>query len=458
MAKTPTDLTQGPLWRRLLDLAVPAAIGMTFSTLYNVVDVFYAGMISTDAQAGMAISFQIFMLFLAFGIGLGTAMSALVGNALGEKNMRRAGEFAGQGLAAAVMASCMLIVLAMLIAPTLMRITSEPGTYRDLGLQYFGVLIWALPAFVLAFGANGSLQAQGDTVSMQRAMIAAFFANLALNPLFVFGIPGVWNGFGFDGIAVATLSSQAGVAAFVIWRLSLTDLFGGWVWSNFRPDFARQRDILAQQIPSASAMFVMIVTGFVVQFYLKSFGGSAVAAYGVALRVEQVFLLPVFGLTGALLPVIAQAYGAGDHARARQGLWVCFGMGLAYMALASPALLIFARVFMEIFSDDPDVIDIGVSYLRIDGLILPVYMALFAINAFLQALKTPGAAFWIGVYRQAIGVPLFVWVWVEVFEFGVLGVWLGIASAVVTGVIVALCVAERIARPRIGSLWRKRAA
>ena len=82
MTKT-YDLTTGSLAKHFMRLAVPAAIGMVFSTLYNVVDVFFAGMIGTDAQAGLAISFQAFFIFVTIGFGLSAAMTALVGNAIG---------------------------------------------------------------------------------------------------------------------------------------------------------------------------------------------------------------------------------------------------------------------------------------------------------------------------------------------------------------------------------------
>ncbi|MEC8197300.1 MAG: MATE family efflux transporter, partial [Pseudomonadota bacterium] len=75
------DLTRGPISGHFRTLAVPAAMGMLFSTLYNVVDVYFAGQISTDAQAGMAIGFQAFFIMMSMGFGIGSAMGALVGNA-----------------------------------------------------------------------------------------------------------------------------------------------------------------------------------------------------------------------------------------------------------------------------------------------------------------------------------------------------------------------------------------
>ena len=457
MAQT-FDLTTGSLALHFRRLAVPAAIGMVFTTLYNVVDVFFAGLIGTAAQAGLAISFQAFFLFITFGFGLGAAMTALVGNAIGAGARDEARLVAARGIGFGLIITGVLMVLAWFLGPELIKIVSTEGDYREAGTRYFIVLILAIPGFIMSFGINGLLQSQGDTVSMQRAQIAAFFANIVLNPVLVFGIPGLWDGIGFNGIAISTVLSQTGVMVYVGFRLMRTDLMIGLTRSCFRPTTATYVEIAKQMLPVTMTMFVMMSAGFIVQFYLKSFGTSAVAAYGVALRVEQMFLLPVFGLTGALLPIAAQNFGAGNHDRVRQALFDCWKFGWMFMAVACPILYFASPLLMRSFTDDPEVIAIGVSYLRIDGFILPIYMMLFAINSFLQALKRPIWTFWIGVYRQAFGVAFFVYVYVMWFGSGVIGVWFGIATAVVSGWLISLVVAEAVARPTIGGLWRRREA
>ena len=457
MAQT-FDLTTGSLALHFRRLAVPAAIGMVFTTLYNVVDVFFAGLIGTAAQAGLAISFQAFFLFITFGFGLGAAMTALVGNAIGAGARDEARLVAARGIGFGLIITGVLMVLAWFLGPELIKIVSTEGDYREAGTRYFIVLVLAIPGFIMSFGINGLLQSQGDTVSMQRAQIAAFFANIVLNPVLVFGIPGLWDGIGFNGIAISTVLSQTGVMVYVGFRLMRTDLMIGLTRSCFRPATATYVEIAKQMLPVTMTMFVMMSAGFIVQFYLKSFGTSAVAAYGVALRVEQLFLLPVFGLTGALLPIAAQNFGAGNHDRVRQALFDCWKFGWMFMAVACPILYFASPLLMRSFTDDPEVIAIGVSYLRIDGFILPIYMMLFAINSFLQALKRPIWTFWIGVYRQAFGVAFFVYVYVMLFGSGVIGVWFGIATAVVSGWLISLVVAEAVARPTIGGLWRRREA
>lgn len=452
------DLKRGPLPGHFRALAVPAAIGMVFSTLYNVVDLWYAGYLGTDAQAGLAITFQVFMILVAFGVGMGSGMSALVGNAIGAGDMDRARRTARQGLLYGAVLSVVLGIAGIWGSPALLALVSEPGAYRGAANAYMNVILLATASFLLAFGGNGILSAQGDTETMKRAQIAAFFGNLALNPLFIFGVPGVVGGIGFTGIALSTLVSQTGVMAYVLWRVMRSEVMAGGSSAEWRPDPARWREIAAQALPATFAMAIMLITGFVVQLFLKDFGPAALAAYGVGLRIEQLILLPGFGLTGALLPIAAQSFGAGDFDRVRAAFAFCVRVGVGLMLAGSAVLWFAARPLVALFSDDPDVIRLGGDYLHVDGFILPVYLVLFATNALLQALKRPMATVWIGVYRQGIAVAAFGWLYVVVLNLGTWGVWFGIATAVVTGLMLALWVAERVARDTIGGLFRPAAS
>ena len=446
------DLTSGPISGHFRTLAVPAAMGMLFSTLYNVVDVYFAGQISTDAQAGMAIGFQAFFIMMSMGFGIGSAMGALVGNARGRKDDAESRQFIMQGLSFATVTTVLLIGIGALIGPYLIQLVSEPGAYRDAGTGYFYWLLAALPGFLLAFSGNGILQAHGDSVTMQRAMMGAFFANIGLNPLFIYGIPGVIPGMGFNGIALATILSQTGVMLFVLRGVLRVRVMQAARLSELRPDMAAYRAILAQMAPTSLSFTVLFFSGFVVQFALSQFGGQAIAAYGIALRIEQILLLPVLGMTGALLPIAAQNFGAADHDRVREAVWFCWKTGILMTVGAAPILWFGGGLAMSVFTDDAEVIAIGHSYLRVDSFLFVVYMMLFSINSFLQAMKRPIWTLWISIYRQGFGVAFFIWLLIAVFGMDVWGVWLGIGIAVSTGWLIALAITLRVAQQEIGGL------
>ena len=446
------NLTNGPMARHFRALALPAAFGMLFATLYNIVDVYYAGLLSTDAQAGLAIGYQAIFILMALGFGLSSALSALVSNAKGSGDKQQTQRFIAQGLTFSVIITVTSMVLGWILGPKLIELVSEPGSYRNAALGYFEWLIFALPGFLIAYGGNGILQAHGDSRSMQRALMVAFVANIGLNPLFMFGLPTIWSGMGFNGIAAATIVSQTGVMVYIALRIFQLKIMQSVQRSAFRPIKDSFKQILALLLPASSALMIMFVSGFVVQFALKAFGGHAVAAYGIALRIEQILLLPVLGMTGALLPIAGQNFGALKFDRVRAALRYCWTAGFVMTAVAAPLLIFGGPFAISLFSSDPDVIEAASSYLRVDAFLFPFYMMFFAINSLLQALKQAIWTLWISIYRQGFGVAFFIWVFISYLGYDVQGVWFGIACAVLTGWILSLTIVTRVARKEIGGL------
>ena len=447
------DLTTGPMAGHFRTLAIPAALGMVFNTLYNMVDIYFAGRIATEAQAGLAIGFMVFFIYIAFGFGLGSAISALVGGALGGKKKEDARHLTGQALAFAVIISVVLMALGLWLSPIIVGFVSEPGAYREAATRYLFLLQLAIPGFVLAYACNGALQAQGDSKSLTRALAAAFFANIVLNPLLIYGIPGLWGGMGFDGLAVSTVMSQTGVMSFMLWRLFGSDVTDGIKRLDFTPDWETFAKLLSQVLPNSFSMQIMIIAGFAVQYALKGFGGEAIAAYGVGMRIEQLVLLPILGLASSLLPIAAQNFGADDHDRVREAFAFAVKTAMIFMAVMCPVLWLGAYTALGVFTNDPEVRRIGTGYLHFDTFLLPVYALLFIINSFLQALKRPIYGLWISLYRQGFGVAFFVWLYLTVRGQDLWSVWFGIGTSVVTGLMLAFVVAIFVARKEIGGLF-----
>lgn len=449
-----SDLTEGPIASHFRSLAIPGAVGMLFNTLYNIVDMYFAGLLGTSEQAGIVLGFQAFLVAMSVSVGLGAAMGALVGNALGARNRRRARRTIAQGIVFGMTAACVLGLAGLWYGPLVIRLVSEAGAYQDAGLRYFHILSLALPGFMIAFSCNGILQAHGDGRSMQRALMVAFVANIGLNPLFIYGIPGLWGGIGFDGLAASTVVSQTGVMLFMLRQVFRLRTMARLRARNFRPRADRFREISVQSLPTAMSMLVVFLSGFVVQYALKGFGEHAVAGFGLGIRMEQILLLPVFGVTGAVLPIASQNFGAGDYQRVREALRFCWKVGFVMTAIAGPVLWIFGGTVLSAFTENPEVIRVGTLYLRIDAVILPAYMMLFSINGLLQALKRPMATVWISLYRQGFGIAFFVWLFVGVWGFDERGVWFGVACSVVSGLGLSLLIASRVARQEMGGLWR----
>ena len=443
------DLTSGPILIHLRALAIPAALGMLFHTLYNITDVYFASMLSTDSQSGLSLGYLVFFFIAAFGFGLNASMAGLMGHAIGQKN-KDTSSLACNGIIFSIFLAIFLMVFGWLIGFRMLELVSEPGVYRDLGLRYYFWLLISLPAFLISYTCNGILQAQGNTIAMQRALVSAFFLNLLLNPLLIFGVPGFWGGFGFDGIAISTVISNFWVMAFILFNVIRSRVLSSFYHWSIRTNFFIE--ITKQMLPPTMSFQMIIVGVLIMQFALKDFGSEAIAGYSIAVRIEQLVLLPILGITHALIPLVAQNFGAGEYNRVRESLFLCIKIGMVSMIIAYPIIWFFSSYAMMLFTDNHEVVDVGVSYLKIDGLVLPIYAFLFSVNSLLQGLKRPTGIFWIGFVRQGIGSAFFIWLFISIFGFGYWGVWYGAVVSVILGSLLSSVVAYKVSKSEIDGI------
>ncbi|WP_085899833.1 MATE family efflux transporter [Kiloniella majae] len=467
------DLVRGSIPEHFKALAIPAGIGMLFNTLYNVVDTFFAGMISTDAQAGLSVSFTVFFILIAFGIGLGQGISALVGSAIGAGNQKGnqpkdqnesqpensknpdhsflPKDISAQGLSFATLFSGILCVAGYYAIPHLLDLLGVYNGYRTLAHNYLMLILFAAPAFMIAFAANGILSAQGDTVTNRNALIGGFVANCLLNPLFIFGAFGI-PGLGFDGLAISTVIIEWFVALYLLSHALKSRAMAQTKLSCFTPHLKIIKDIVAQGAP-ASLNFLTITVGvFMIQYFLQPFGATAVAAYGIALRIEQLILLPGLGLTIVLLPIIAQNHGAKELDRVRYAFWWCVLTGIGMMLIGALLLLLGGKFLLGLFTQDPDVISTGFDYLLLAAPMLPAYLTLFAMMSFFQGIKRPIWTVWIGIYRQIFASAGFAALFIYVLNWGAWGVWTAVFTAVWSGLLLSTITLIIVARKNIQGL------
>lgn len=440
------DLTNGSVPGHLRAVAVPAALSLLFVTLYNVIDTFYAGMVSTQAQAGLGLGSQMFFLIIATGIGFRIAIAAFVGNAIGAGDGNGAARAAGQGIGAAIVVTVLAMVIGYWGLAALIRAIAGDQDYAQDAVTYTRLMLLSAPGFIITNAMTGTLSAQGDTVTQERAQFAATLANLGLNPLFIWGIPGIWDGFGLNGIAIATICSQTGVMVFIGLNAFKSRALSELGWRDLIPRPRRQITLLGQVIPACSTIYVTVLGGIICQVFLRDYGQEAVAAYGVGFRLQQLLLLPVIGLTTALLPITAQNMGADTPQRVRDAIRITVLAALAFVALGAVVIWTAAVPLVSLFNDEQAVVDHAVTYLRVLSGALPFFVVIFVAQNLLQGLKKPQWPLVIGLWRLGLGLLAFAWLFTMVFDFGVTGIWWALLAAAVTGSALAAALSWWIAR------------
>ena len=430
-------LLEIPVASALRRLAIPAGVGFFFTTMFNVVDTFYGGLISTQALAALSLSFPVFFFIIAAGSGISTGATALIGNSLGADRIEDARSYTVQAISFAILCAVVLTISGLLASPALFRLLGASGDYLLLALSYMNIIFCGTLLFLLNYILNSGLYASGNTRSFRNFLIVGFFLNLLLDPWFLyggFGLPPL----GLSGIALATVIIQGSGNCYLLLQLRKTGLLDGCRPSHFIPRKEAFKELARQGFPASLNMVTVGLGIFVITWFLSRFGKDAVAAYGIASRIEQTVLLPVMGLNVATLALVAQNNGARLYQRIEKTVKTALASGIVIILPAVIVVYIYAERLMTIFTADSAVIAIGVSYLRVAAFIFSAYVILY-INVFaLQGMKKPMFAIYIGVVRQFIApIPVF-FLLAYHLEWGIRGIWWGILLVTWSAAIVSL--------------------
>jgi putative MATE family efflux protein len=396
-------------------------MGYFFNTMYNIVDTFWAGQLSTNALAALSLNFSLYMLAMSLGIGFAAAAGALVSNATGAKQETKSRKYMAQIFGLTTIFSLAAAVLLFFFLEKIFILLNSEGAVLSGALSYGRIIVFGAPFLNLTPVAAGGLSARGDTVSYRNALVAGCLLNIALDPLFMFTF-----GLGEAGVALATVIIQAMTVIFLINRLVKADGLEGMKIADYIPERAYFKEILGQAIPG-TVNYLTVASGvFVITWFVSAFGRDAVAAYGAAVRVEQIALVPTIGLNIALAAMVGQNNGAGRMDRVKESFRLSLIGGAIVMGVILPPVLIFGRRLLGVFTETEPVVRMGYEYLLLQGITYYSYIILFQSNSLLQGLKKPAMIMWMGLYRQ-IAAPAGVFYLLS-FALGMeeRGVWVGL--------------------------------
>ena len=438
-----------PIPGLIRQIAVPASVGFFFNTMYNVVDTYYGGVISTEALAALSLTFPVFFIVLAMGTGVSTGGTALIATALGADDRDRAELIAVQGLTFGLLVSLVITAVGLAASPFLFGVLGASGQYLLLSVAYMKVIFLGSLCFIINYMLNCILNALGNTKTYRNFLLVGFLLNVVLDPWFVYGGLGL-PGIGFTGIALATVLIQFVGCFYLGYHVLKTGLIGRHSLKYVRPRLQVFADLARQGFPASVNMATVGLGMFVITYFISKYGHEGVAAYGAALRVEQIALLPSIGLNISTLTIVAQNHGAGQYGRIREVLRKSLLYGGVLMAGGGILVFGFSHLLMGVFTTDQNVIRIGATYLKIDALVLYAYVIMFVHVAALQGLKRPMYAIWLGVSRQIVFPPMVFYLLSEVLGWKLLGVWWGIFLVTWGAAIFTLFYARHILDQTIG--------
>ncbi len=415
-------MLNAPVGKILRRMAIPAIVGLFFNTMFNVTDTFYTRFISPDALAGLGFSFPIYLILIALGVGLGNAAQALSANALGAGDRRRGAVLGLTALSLTVLVVLVVMAAGLPLLTPIVRLMGASGTALTESVQYSSVILYGLLFFALNAVFNGILSSRGDTKSYRNFLIIGFFANLAFDPVFIL----VFD-MGTAGIALATVLVQLVGTVYLgikVRHLRLREETGG---VTMRETTTNWRELLSHAVPVSLNVMTVALGVFVINFFLTRYGAdAAVAGYNAAIRVEQVFLLPIMGLNTAVVTLVGQNNGAGRLDRVKAGWATGQKYGVFIMLIGFAILFPFRSFWVGLFSPEEAIIRAGSGYLSVEVFAMFSYVFLNMGVSTLQGLRKPGFIFIIGLARQIILPPVVFYLLGDTAGLGVWGVWWGL--------------------------------
>lgn len=359
------DYTAGNLNRAILLLAIPMVLEMVLESLFAVVDVFWVARLGSDAVATIGLTESMLSLVFAIGLGLALSTTAMVARRIGEKDPEGAAVagvqaiFLGLGLSVAIGVPCFIF------APELLRRMGASPDIIATGTWYARIALGGgSGAIVMLFLNNAIFRGAGDAAIAMRLLWVSNILNLILDPCLIFGL-GPFPRLGVTGAALATFTGRSIGVLYQFYRLvrgterlrvlhRQIRLNLGVLWRLWRVSL------------TGIFQFIIANTSWIGLVRIVSiFGAAALAGYTIAIRILIFVILPSWGLSNAAATLVGQNLGAKQPERAESSVWRTGIYNGIFLGVIGVVFAIFATPIVRLFTNDPSVIPLAASALRL---------------------------------------------------------------------------------------------
>ena len=359
-----TDFSKGTVWQNIMSQSIPLILAQLVQLLYNVVDRIYIGhMPGADSMAltGIGLVFPLTTLIAAFTFLFGTGGTPLFSIARGAGEEKRAEKILGNTFSLLLGTSIVLFLFCYLLRRPILYLFGASDASYVYADAYLKIYLLGTSFTMLATGLNGFINAQGfPRIGMLTTLLGAVL-NLALDPVFIFGLH-----MGVSGAALATVLSQLVSCAWVVRFLTGKKALYRIQKKHLRVSGKLTREIIALGMSG----FIMQGTNCLVQVVcnatLKIYGGDLyVGIMTVINSAREILSLPVSGITNGAQPVLGYNYGAKNYHKVRQGIRFTAVLGILYTLLAWLLVIMSPHLLLSVFTKDTAMIAAGVNAMRL---------------------------------------------------------------------------------------------
>jgi putative MATE family efflux protein len=419
--------------RALWKLSVPLMLGMAVQTIYSIVDMIFIGRLGGEAIA--ALSFNMPLLFFAIGItfGLGAGVTSVISRFIGGRNKQGADNTAEHGVLMGIIMGIFLSVTGYLLRYSIFEFLGATPEIIPLAVEYFSVIVLGFIFNIMNVFFRSILSGEGDTVTPIRFHVAGTLLNIILDPIFIF----VLN-LGIRGAAMATILSQCIVMfLFINYLFKREQSYIQFRFNEFKFSPSLLKEIFRIGIPASMAMIIMSLGGMVFNKLLIRFGEEAVAAFGIARHLDQVFFLPIISMASGIVTLAGMFYGAGEYEQIRKTWYYAISRGFIIAFSAGILFYIGAPHIYKIFSTEKEILRIAIQYTRLIVFIYPFIVVAMISGRVFQGLGKGLPGLIITSMRVVFISVLFAVVFVIYMDKPVYYIWYSQMISSVTAAILA---------------------
>ena len=376
-----------PIGKLLVNMALPMIISMLVQALYNVVDSIYVSRISESAVTALSLAFPVQNMQVGVAVGIGVGVNSLLSKSLGQKNQEMANRTAGNGMVLMLISSVVFLIFGIVGVRPYFEVQSTVAETVEGGIIYTRICtVLALGQLMQILGER-LLQATGRTVHSMISQAAGAITNIILDPVFIFGMPALGiPALGIAGAAIATVIGQfVGVAT--VWYFNIKknpDVQLGLKYLKLRKDVVGP--ILTVGIPAIIMNSIGSVMNFGMNQILQGFQETATGVFGIYFKLQSFFFMPLFGLNGATISIIAFNYGAQKPERIVKTLKVSSAAALTLMVAGLIVFQAVPELLLGMFNPSEEFLRIGCVALRTISWCFPVAAVCIVLGASFQAL------------------------------------------------------------------------